>query len=192
MNERRQFLRNILRTNPRFFAGSLVSVVQESASRTGGANGEVFPTSANTKINTERIAALKPCAKRFENFKREYPDFDGDILEFLSLEKITSNDKIWVAIRVLPREILEVFAIDCAFSASEYAVANYDAAEYATAYATNCIAADAVDYAAAAANYAANYTAAAAAAADHAIHAYDAERERQVNALIYLIESEEK
>jgi hypothetical protein len=148
---------------------------------------------------------LNPCAERFENFKREYPDFDGDILEFLSLEKITSNDKIWVAVRVLPREILEVFAVDCAFSASEYAVANYDAA--------NCAAAEYADYAAnyaaaaaaAAANYAANYAAAdyaaaaaaahaaahyAAAAANYAANYAIAERERQVNALIYLIESE--
>jgi hypothetical protein len=161
-----------------------------------------------TQINTERIAALKPCAKRFENFKREYPNFEGDILEFLSLEKITPNDKIWVAVRVLPREILEIFAIDCAFSASEYAARSH--------YAANCAAAAAADYAAAA-NYAANYAAAAGAdyaaaaaaftaaapnyattAADYAAvaaanyaAAFIAERERQVDALIYLIESED-
>lgn len=113
-------------------------------------------------ITIETIAKLNPCAKRFDNFKQHYPNYEGDILDFLSLEKITPSDKIWVAIRVLPREILEVFAIDCAFSASEYAANYADAAEYAAEYA-------ATEYA----------------AADAA-----AERERQVDALIYLIESE--
>jgi hypothetical protein len=135
------------------------------------------------RINTERIAALKPCADRFENFKREYPNFDVDILEFLSLEKITPADKIWVAVRVLPREIVEIFAIDCAFSTLEYA-ATIDAAFVAVA-AAKYAAADA-DYVAANAEYVAT---AAHYAADYAAD-YTAERERQVDTLIYLIESE--
>ena len=89
------------------------------------------------KINTELIANLKPCHNRFDNWRIHYDNFNGTIIDFLELEKITHRDKIWVSVRVLPRELVEVFAIDCAFSAS----ATYAAADAAYAAATDAAAA---------------------------------------------------
>jgi len=106
----------------------------------------------------------------------------GDFLEFLALEGIPVKDKIWVAMRVLPREIIDIFAIDCAFAATKHA-AYYAAADAAAAYAADAASAvDAAYYAAAAAAaYAADAASAAAAAAAAA------ERENQLDALTYLV-----
>ena len=109
-----------------------------------------MPKLADLKINTEIIQTLKPCFGRYANWRVHYSDFDSDIIDFLSLDKITPQDKIWVAVRLLPNDLIEIFAIDCAFSAATYA------------------------------------------AAHTAIYADAAERERQVDALIFLIENYEK
>jgi len=42
------------------------------------------------------------------NWIEHYSDFDGDILDFLELDKITADDKVWVAVRVMPRLLVEV------------------------------------------------------------------------------------
>ena len=105
------------------------------------------------QITTKKIKALKPCSNRFENWLKHYKDFDGDILEFLSLDKITARDKIWTALKLLPIDIIEVFAIDCAFAAADYAAyAAADAAYRANAayYAADAAAANATNFAAAA------------------------------------------
>lgn len=107
-------------------------------------------------INKEIIKSLEPCANRHENYLRHYPDFEGCLEEFLDLEQISHADKIWVSVRVMPRFLVECFAIDCAVSAY-YA----DAAYYAAYAAAN---------------------AAAAAAADAAY-------ERQIESIIFLIQS---
>ena len=172
---------------------------------------------SETRITTDIIKALSPCKDRLANWIENYPMFNGDIIDFLSLDKITPKDKIWVCVRVLPREQIEYFAVDCAVSAAvAYAAdadAAADAAAYAYAYAYAAYAADAADaayayaYAAAyAAADAAAYADAAAAAADAAADAayaaddaayaaadaYAAERERQVYCLIYLITTAEQ
>lgn len=60
----------------------------------------------------------------------------ADILEFLDLKSITLSDKYWVTFRLIPRFLVEVFAIDCACEAQEYAdYAAADYAAYAAAYA---------------------------------------------------------
>jgi hypothetical protein len=168
------------------------------------------------KINTKKIQELKPCQDRLDNWLTHYKDFSEDIVDFLSLDKITPQDKIWVAANLLPRELLEVFAIDCAF-AGAYAAADATAAAYAAdAAAYAAAAADAAAYAADAAAYAADAAATAAEAAAYiataaataaeaaayiatadaadaaataaaATAAYAAERERQIDALIYLV-----
>lgn len=71
----------------------------------------------NPKITSELIAKFNPCVERFNNWNEQYPGFNGDTLEFLSLKNITAKDKIWVCVRVLPRILVETFAVDCAFSA---------------------------------------------------------------------------
>ena len=139
------------------------------------------------KINKEVIKNLKPCKDRYENYLTHYSEFSGGIEEFLDLPEISHEDKLWVALRLVPRMLVETFALDCAVSAAAaYADADaYAAAAYAAAYAAAAYAADA--YAAAAA-YAAAY-AAYAAAADAA---RKKEQQTQIEALIYLIQSHEK
>ena len=146
------------------------------------------------RINKYVISKLNPCNDRHENYIKYYNDFDGDILKFLELEKITAQDKIWVAVRVLPRDILEVFAIDCAFAAAYAADAAAYAADayaaYAAAYSA-AYAADAAAYAAADDAYAAAaaYAAYADVAAYAADAAYAAARNEQVEVLKYLIKT---
>jgi hypothetical protein len=145
--------------------------------------------SIKIQINTAKIKSFNPCKARFDNWVEQYGDFNGDILDFLYLDKITETDKIWVAVSVLPREQLEYFAIDSAFAAAS-------AADYASSAASSADA-SAADYAYAAAYayaYAAAYAASAAYDADASSAAYAAavysckkERERQIEALIYLI-----
>ena len=149
-------------------------------------------------INTAVIGSLNPCESRFGNWKTHYETFEGDILKFLELGKITDKDKVWVALRILPREIVEVFAIDCAFAASNYAdAAAYaaDAATYAATYAADAATADAATDAATAATYAATDAAYAAADAAYAAAdaaAYVAARKEQVEVLKWLIKDARK
>ena len=70
------------------------------------------------KINTDIISKYNPCINRFNNWKTYYEEFDGDLQHFLALDNISVSDKIWVAVRVMPRFLVEVFAIDCAVSAA--------------------------------------------------------------------------
>lgn len=154
-------------------------------------------------ITIKKVATLNPCESRFNNFKQYYPNFSGDFTEFLDLTKINYSDKLWVILRLIPREVVEIFAVDCAVNAVIYAAyaTNYTT-NYAANYATNC----AANYAADAANYAADYAATyvtnyavdaanyANYAANYANYAADyvanaAERTRQIEALIWLIQT---
>ena len=140
------------------------------------------------KINAKIISDLKPCRDRHINWIEHYSDFDGDILDFLELDKITADDKVWVAVRVMPRLLVEVFAIDCALSA--YASASADAYYYAAADASSAAAyasSAAASYAAAAAAASAAYSDATAAA----VSARKQERENQIDALIMLNQGSE-
>lgn len=128
------------------------------------------------QINTEILKALKPCSDRYEVWLKHYKKFDGSLLDFLELDKISAKDKIWVSVRVMPRFLVEVFAIDCAFRA--------DAADAHAARAVASASDDSANYSAGAAASSAAY---AAAAADNS--AYAAERENQIDALIMLIKS---
>jgi hypothetical protein len=152
------------------------------------------------KVNRKIVKALNPCSRVWNRYK--HINFSGDLVEFLQLDKISISDRIWVGVRLLPRFEVEVFAIDCAFSAAEYAAYAANAAaraEYAAANAAYAAddAAYAADDAAYSAAYAAAYTAsdaaratnaAAYAASDAADAARAAERDRQLEALIYLTE----
>ena len=106
-------------------------------------------------INKEIIKALKPCGYRYENYITHYAEFNGTLEEFLFLPLISHNDKLWVGLRLLPRNLVEVFAIDCAVSAQNYADDADDAAAGYAAYAAYANADDADDADDAAAGYAA-------------------------------------
>lgn len=75
------------------------------------------------RINRDIIKQYNPCSNRFDRYLQHYPTFDDGILKFLDLEHISYSDKLWVTLRVLPRHLVEVFAIDMAFAAQEYAYA---------------------------------------------------------------------
>lgn len=160
------------------------------------------------KVNTDVIRSLKPCSYRLDNWLLHYSEFNGDIVKFLKLKKITYNDKIWVAVRLIPLEMKVIFAIDCNFAA--YYIC--DTAGHAVHYAA--YAANAADVVSATVHYAVNAAANAAIAASAADcdgatnvshSATDAvvsyvsyvgntaekiEQDRQIQALIYLIKGE--
>lgn len=117
------------------------------------------------RINKERIKELGPCTRGYENFLKHHSHFDGDITEFLELHSISASDKIWVCVRLMPRFLVEVFAIDCAVRSASYAVAysSYAAAAAAASYAASAFAASLAAYASA------------------------EERERQLHAIAYLV-----
>ena len=102
-------------------------------------------------VNIEKISALYPCAARFNNYLTHYEHFRGTLEEFFALDKITHSDKLWVALRLLPRFEVEVFAIDCAAVAQGYDTANAaanaaaaNAAAVAADYTTTATTADAI------------------------------------------------
>ncbi len=142
------------------------------------------------KINTDIIKSLDPCKDRLENWLLHYKAFEGDLVEFLDLPDIFYTDKVWVAVRLMPRFLVEVFAIDCALNAvADSSAASADAAytaNYLTTYVTS--AADASSAASSAA-YAASADADADAAAYASVAAFaDWRKQRQIESLIYLIQ----
>jgi hypothetical protein len=161
------------------------------------------------KINTDIIKSLNPCKNRLDNWLLHYKAFEGDLVEFLDLPDISYADKVWVAVRVMPRFLVEVFAIDCAFNAAaaDYAAsAAYAASAYPAAYSasaaatTSAYASDAASVAATYASAADSDAACAASAAYSAADAYAASahasvaafadwgKQRQIESLIYLIQ----
>ena len=67
-------------------------------------------------INLKYLKSLNPCEDRLNNAIKYYSKFEGDILDVLYLNKISSEDKIWIASKVLPDNILHRFSIECAYS----------------------------------------------------------------------------
>ena len=136
------------------------------------------------QINTEVIKKLNPCNEPWQKWLINYPDFDGDIVEFLELEKVKPHDKIWVAVRLMPRFLVEVFAIDCAVTSASASAAT---SAYASAYASASAASAAYASASASSEYAV-YTAAYTVASTSTSATSLQERENQVDALIMLCE----
>lgn len=73
------------------------------------------------RVNVEIIRKMNPCKNRFDdNFLIYYPNFDSNLEEFLSLDRITYSDKIWVYKKLLNKNQLVHFAtILCAQSILE-------------------------------------------------------------------------
>lgn len=69
------------------------------------------------KIDTKYILSLNPCRDRLDNYLKHYKDFSGSLIDFLNLDKITWEDKIWVLFRedsLLPEKLMREFAFICA------------------------------------------------------------------------------
>jgi hypothetical protein len=131
-------------------------------------------------ITLETIKALKPCKDRLDNYVKHYSEKSFTHGQFMGLKNITPEDKIWVALRLIPQAKLRFAAADIAESVLDIYEAKYpndnrprlaiEAARNGSAYAAHAA------YAARAARaaYAAHAYAAADAAAAAAYAAYAA------------------
>ena len=68
------------------------------------------------KISTEIIKKLNPCTERFNNYLKHYEDFSGTLQEFLNLDKITYDDKVWVFTKITTKKQIIKWGILCAES----------------------------------------------------------------------------
>jgi len=68
------------------------------------------------KITKQLIKDLNPCSDRFINFTSNYPDYDNTIDHFISLDKISYSDKIWVITKLFTKEQNVKFSILCSES----------------------------------------------------------------------------
>jgi hypothetical protein len=67
-------------------------------------------------INKFVIKEFNPCVDRYKNFLEHYGDQTFSFDEFIELENIAYDDKIWVARRILNQNQLVHFGIMCAES----------------------------------------------------------------------------
>jgi len=100
------------------------------------------------KVNSDIIKSLTPCKDRLVNYLKHYNELNFDILEFLALDKITTEDKIWVSVRLMPVNLVERFALECSSRASAYAAKAYTYAAKSSNYYDASDAAVAASYAA--------------------------------------------
>ena len=68
------------------------------------------------KITTQLITALNPCKDRLDNYLQHYSNLEFTFDDFIDLEHISYNDKIWVAKQVLNKNQLCHFGLLCAES----------------------------------------------------------------------------
>jgi hypothetical protein len=129
-------------------------------------------------ITLETIKALKPCRPRLDNYVKHYSERSFTHGQFMGLKNITQEDKIWVALRLIPQAKLRFAAADIAESVLDIYEAKYpndNRPRLAIEAARNgSAAARAAAYAAYAAAHDAAYAAAYAAYAAAAAAAYDA------------------
>jgi len=52
-------------------------------------------------ITTEKIKNLKPCANRLKNYLNYYENKTFTYQEFISLDEISFEDKVWVLLRLM-------------------------------------------------------------------------------------------
>jgi hypothetical protein len=66
------------------------------------------------KINLELISKLEPCKDRLDNYVNFYGNKDFTPAQFMGLKNITQNDKMWVTMRLIPKDKLRLVAADIA------------------------------------------------------------------------------
>lgn len=67
-------------------------------------------------IKKDTITKLNPCQDRFDNYVKHYGSKSFTINEFLNLVKISNEDKIWVALRLMSKENIKRVGLDVAES----------------------------------------------------------------------------
>jgi len=67
-------------------------------------------------INKKYLKSLKPCEDRWRNYLTHYSDFEGEIIDFLTLNELSVEDKMWVCLRLetLPLNVIQEFGFRCA------------------------------------------------------------------------------
>jgi hypothetical protein len=76
-------------------------------------------------ITLETIKALKPCKDRLDNYVKHYSERSFTHGQFMGLKNITPEDKIWVALRLIPQAKLRFAAADIAESVLDIYEAKY-------------------------------------------------------------------
>jgi len=72
-------------------------------------------------ITTEIIKNLNPCKNRLENYLNHYRDVTFTYGEFISLNKISFEDKIWVLSKLMSLENLVLFSQNAIQYSTRYA-----------------------------------------------------------------------
>ena len=68
------------------------------------------------EITKEFLEQLEPCQDRWQNYLKHYSDWSGTLREFMGLENITADDKLWVFTQNIPElaKLQQDFAFMCA------------------------------------------------------------------------------
>ena len=77
---------------------------------------------SNKKVTIPIIKEFNPCQSGLNNLIKHYPKLDMLMSEFLALEQIPYDDKIWLTIILVDRSILKQWAVECA----EQVLSNYN------------------------------------------------------------------
>jgi len=75
------------------------------------------------EITKEFLKELRPCGNRWKNYLENYRDWSGTLSEFLCLDKISTEDKLWVFTRKVEgwERMQRMFAVAVAGRACENA-----------------------------------------------------------------------
>ena len=67
------------------------------------------------KINKEFLKKLSSCEGRWKNYLEHYSEFSGNLLEFMELNKISTEDKLWVFTQKIKdiEKLQRKFAVFC-------------------------------------------------------------------------------
>lgn len=134
------------------------------------------------KITNKLIKSLNPCQHRLDNYLKFYAKKSHTKAQFMGLKNITHEDKVWVSLRLIPKDNIRLATADIAESVLhifEKAYPNDDrprkAIEAARSNSSDTAIYASAAYAAAraaasAGSYVASYVAAQAATADHAAY----------------------
>ena len=68
------------------------------------------------KINKAWLKQFNPCSNRWRNYLKHYPKWEGTLCDFLQLENISIEDKLWVIGRKYKHleKLQRQFALQCA------------------------------------------------------------------------------
>lgn len=67
-------------------------------------------------ITLSTIQNLSPCEDRLQNYTTHYSEWSGTLLQFLDLDKVSHQDKVWIFSRLIESNKLSLAAIDFAES----------------------------------------------------------------------------